>query len=94
MYRKLSVLVESHYSEFIQDDVDFLTDVKEKLRRHVQATIDEAKGLSDNELTNYLTEQNHQAVKMMRIATEDMIHRLFEKGLNLSKLTFNMDKNL
>lgn len=94
MYRKLSVLVEAHYSELIQDDVDFLTDSKEKLRRHVQETIDEAAGLSGTELSNYLTEQNHQMVKMMRIATEHMIHTLFEKSLNLSKLTFNMDKNL
>lgn len=94
MYRKLSMLVESHYSEFIQDDIDFLTDSKEKLRRHVQDAIDEAKGLKGEELTNYLTQQNHEVVKMMRIATEHFNHQLIEKGLTLSKLTFNIDKNL
>ncbi|WP_283679136.1 C69 family dipeptidase [Lentilactobacillus sp. Marseille-Q4993] len=94
MYRKLSVLVEAHYSEFIQDDVDFLTASKEKLRRHVDQALKESKSLSGQELTDYLTEQNHQVVKMMRIDTEQFMHDLFEKGLTLSKLTFNMDKNL
>ncbi|WCJ52177.1 C69 family dipeptidase [Lentilactobacillus buchneri] len=94
MYRKLSMLVESHYSEFIQDDVDFLTDMKEQLRRHVQSAIDESQALKGEELTSYLTEQNHEVVKMMRIATEHFNHQLIEKGLTLSKLTFNMDKNL
>ncbi len=73
---------------------DFLTDAKEKLRRHVQNTIDESKGLKGDELTSYLTEQNHEVVKMMRLATEHFSHQLIEKGLTLSKLTFNMDKNL
>ncbi len=94
MYRKLSMLVESHYSEFIQDDIDFLTASKEQLRRHVQQSIEGAAGLTGEELTDYLTEQNHQVVKMMRISTEQFIHQLFEKGLTLSKLTFNIDKNL
>lgn len=94
MYRKLSVLVESHYSEFIQDDVDFLTASKEKLRRHVQDSLDKAAGMTGQALTNYLTEQNHAIVKVMRDDVEDFMHRLFEKGLTLSKLTYNMDKNL
>ncbi|WP_203630734.1 C69 family dipeptidase [Lentilactobacillus fungorum] len=94
MYRKLSMLVESHYQDFAQDDVDFLTASKEKLRRHVQSAIEEAKGLTGEELTTYLTEQNHQVVKMMRLATEHFNHELIEKGLNLSKLTFDYDKNL
>lgn len=94
IYRKLSMLVESHYSEFIQDDVDFLTDMKEQLRRHVQNAIDESQALQGQELTDYLTGQNHDVVKMMRIATEKFNHQLIEKGLTLSKLTFNMDKNL
>ena len=88
------MLVESHYSEFIQDDVDFLTDMKEQLRRHVQNAIDESQALQGQELTDYLTGQNHDVVKMMRIATEKFNHQLIEKGLTLSKLTFNMDKNL
>ncbi len=94
MYRKLSVLVESHYSEFIQDDVDFLTNTKEKLRSHIQETLDESSQLKGADLTTDLTEQNHQLVKEMRIDVEHFNHQLFEKSLNLSKLTFNMDKNL
>lgn len=94
MYRKLSVLVEAHYQQFHQVDVDYLTASKEKLRAHVNQALEESKGLSGAELTNFLTEQNYAIVKEMRIKTEHLIHFLFEQSLTLSKLTYNMDKNL
>ncbi|MCL0311880.1 C69 family dipeptidase [Apilactobacillus sp. TMW 2.2459] len=94
MYRKLSMLVESHYAEFIQDDIDFLTDVKEKLRRHVDNSIKHAQQLNDDEVTEYLTAQNHVITAEMKNMTNKFSNRLIEKGLTLSKLTFNMDKNL
>lgn len=94
MYRKLSVLVEAHYQQFHQVDVDYLTASKEKLRTHVRNTLAEAKDLKGDDLTSFLTEQNHTIVKEMRITTEQLIHSLFEQSLTLSKLTYNMDKNL
>ncbi|WP_288528533.1 C69 family dipeptidase [uncultured Secundilactobacillus sp.] len=94
MYRKLSVLVEAHYSQFVEQDIDYLTAAKEQFRQHLQVTDDGATGLTDEALTAFLTERNHQIVADMRVATTDLIHTLFEKGLTLSKLTFNMDKNL
>lgn len=94
MYRKLSVLVEAHYQQFSQLDKDYLTAAKETLRAHVQDSIDDSEGLSGAELTDYLTEQNYAIVKEMRITTEQFIHHLFEESLTLSKLTYNMDKNL
>lgn len=96
MYRKLSMIVESHYKDFIEQDVDYVTQAKQDLRTHVAQTLAHATqaGLTGEALTAYLTAQNHAVTAAMRQTTTQFIHELMEKGLTLSKLTFNMDKNL
>lgn len=94
MYRKLSVLVESRYAEFAQDDRDYLTATSELMLSHVAQTDDVAAKLSGAELTTYLTNQNYLIVSEMKKRTNQLMNDLFEKGLTLSKLTFNMDINL
>ncbi|WP_143463580.1 C69 family dipeptidase [Levilactobacillus enshiensis] len=94
MYRKLSMIVESHYQNFIELDVDYVTAAKQDLRTHVANTLAHAKDLSGDDLTAYLTDQNHHVVADMRTKTTKFTNDLIEKGLTLSKLTFNMDRNL
>ncbi|GLB47048.1 dipeptidase [Philodulcilactobacillus myokoensis] len=94
LYRKLSMLVESHYNKFEQEDVDYLTDSREEMLRHVEETNQKANKLSGQELTDFLTKQNHKIVQHMNKKTTDFCHHLMEEGLTLSKLTYNMDKNL
>ncbi|GAX03772.1 dipeptidase [Secundilactobacillus pentosiphilus] len=94
MYRKLSVLVESHYAEFVQDDRDYLTASWEIFMQHVAKTDEVARQLSGEELTTYLTQQNYLIVSEMKSRTTKLMNNLFEQGLGLSKLTFNMDVNL
>ncbi|PWF99897.1 C69 family dipeptidase [Levilactobacillus bambusae] len=94
MYRTLSMLVESHYSQFIQQDVDFLTDVKQLLRTHVNETLTNTRDLSGDQLTEALTTANHNVTALMQDKTQPFINSLIAHGLELSKLTFNMDKNL
>ncbi|KRN03055.1 dipeptidase [Levilactobacillus senmaizukei DSM 21775 = NBRC 103853] len=94
MYRKLSMVVESHYRNFIERDTDYITAAKERFRAHVAATQAHAKTLSGDDLTAYLTAQNYAIVKAMKADTTKFTNDLIEEGLNLSKLTFNMDKNL
>jgi dipeptidase len=94
MYRKLSMIVESHYVQFIEQDTDYITAAKQSLRAHVAQTLAQAKSLSGDELTAFLTKQNHQVVADMRKVTTQLTNDLIEKGLTLSRLTFNMDKNL
>ncbi|MFC6274214.1 C69 family dipeptidase [Levilactobacillus tangyuanensis] len=94
MYRKLSMIVESHYRNFIERDTDYITAAKETFRAHVAATQAHAKTLSGDDLTAYLTAQNYAIVKAMKADTTKFTNELIEEGLNLSKLTFNMDKNL
>ncbi|MCH5462563.1 C69 family dipeptidase [Lactobacillus sp. LC28-10] len=94
MYRKLSVLVESRYSEFVQDDRDYLTASQELFMRHLAKTDEVAAKLTGEELTTYLTQQNYLIVSEMKSRTTKLMNDLFEHGLELSKLTFNMDVNL
>jgi dipeptidase len=94
MYKALSVLVESNYTEFIQDDIDFLTDARQTFRAYVAETDKLAKNYSGDELTEFLTNRNQKIVKEMQEKTHEFFGELYTKGINLSKLTFNMDANL
>jgi len=94
MYRKMSMIVESHYVQFIEQDTDYVTAAKQNLRTHVATALAGAKDLTGDALTAYLTDQNHQVVADMRKVTTQLTNDLIEKGLTLSHLTFNMDKNL
>jgi Dipeptidase len=94
MYRALSSTVEGHYESYIQEDIDYLTAAKQELRARIEATDKQAAKLSGRELTDFLTDQNHQTVAEMKKRTLDLLFGLLTKGLTLSKLTFNYDKNL
>ncbi|TLQ05168.1 C69 family dipeptidase [Pediococcus stilesii] len=94
MYRAVGSVVEGHYSHFIQSNVDYVTASKEYLRGRVAEIDQQAASLSGTELTNFLTEANHATVKAMKKRTMNHFNDLLASGLLLSKLTFNMDKNL
>ena len=94
MYRELAMLVESHHSHFISADLDYLTAAREQKHRLIAQFDKEAAKLSGSELTDFLTEKNHEMVADMRERTMKMIGHFITEGLNLSKLTFDMDKNL
>lgn len=88
------MMVESHYSQFVQSDRDYLTAIRETQRRHLETTDNKAAELSEQTLIDYLTAQNKALVADMRKQTVDFIGSLVVQGAGLSKLTFNMDKNL
>lgn len=94
LYRSLSVLVESNYKHFVQDDLDYLKECRQELRAQVAKIDAEAKNYSGEALTDFLTKQNYETVKMMREKATDFMGRLYTKGITLSRLTFNMDRNL
>ena len=50
--------------------------------------------MSGEDLTTYLTEQNHAIAKHYNDTTRDFLFKLITMGTNLSKLTFKMDPNL
>ena len=94
MYRTLSMLTESHYSNFIAQNRDYLTEAKEQQRRTLSLTDRKAAALSGQKLIDYLTKSNYQMSAKMRDRTMKEIGSCVTQGLLLSKLTFNMDANL
>lgn len=94
MYRTLSMLTESHYSKFVQECRDYLTQAREQQHRLVEETIQDARNYSGAELTAFLTKRNHEMVADMKARTMSQIGNFITEGLTLSKLTFNMDINL
>ncbi|MDO1605787.1 C69 family dipeptidase [Lactobacillus sp. YT155] len=94
MYKALSVQVESNYSAYIQDNIDYLISCRQELRASVAKTDSEAKNYSGDELTEFLTKQNQALVASMRTKAMKFMDSLYVKGIGLSKLTFNMDENL
>ncbi len=94
MYRTLSTITESHYSKFIQQNRDYLTALYRRFREHVAETDTAASELSGKELTKALTEANYAIVAETKAATKAQINEMLMESINLSQLTFNMDKNL
>ncbi len=94
LFRMQSMLVESHYSKFIQQNRDFLTEMNRSYRAFVADTDKNAAELTGKELTTFLTQANYDVVKTTTAATKDQINKMIMQGIELSQLTFNMDKNL
>lgn len=94
MYRKLSMLVESHYADFIQLDRDFKTAMMQMFIEHVAKTRAHADQLPSKQVSAYLEQQNQRLVDIMEQRVHSFMNQLMSKGLTLSKLTYNMDKNL
>lgn len=94
MYKALSVQVESNYSAYIQNNIDYLISCRQELRASVEATDKAAANLSGDELTDFLTKENQKRVQSMRTKSMKFMDDLYVKGIGLSKLTFNMDANL
>ncbi|MGZ1208154.1 dipeptidase [Lactobacillus delbrueckii subsp. bulgaricus] len=55
---------------------------------------DQAQGLTGEELTAFLTKANQETVVHCRQESKKLWGQLFKEAIKLSKLTFNMDKNL
>lgn len=95
MYRTLSMLAETHYAKFVQPVRDYLKAASEQQRRLIEQTDEQVLKLTDKVvITDFLTKQNYAMCDDMRRRTMGLIAEFIVSGLELSKLTFNMDKNL
>lgn len=94
LHRSLGMLVESHHAKFIQQNKDYLTEQNRQFRIHVQQTDDATKELEGRALTKALTEANYAIVAQVKQEAKNQIASMVMQGLQLSALTFNMDKNL
>lgn len=94
LYEALAMVVESHYADFIEDDLAYQKELNEWARRKI-AEVDAATAkMSGSDLTQYLTEQNHLIAQHYNDATRELLFKLLTMGTGLSKLTFKMDPNL
>ena len=94
MYRALSMIVESHHAEFLQADLDYLKDARQYFYKWIDETAPLAEGMDNNEASDVLSEKTHEMVAEMAKRTKELMSQLIMHGLELSKLTFIMDKNL
>ena len=94
MYETLAMIVESHYTEFVEPNLDYQKKLSQWARRKISEVETAASAKSGEELTSFLTEQNHLIAEHFNEATKEHIADLITKGTELSKLTFKMDPNL
>lgn len=90
----LAMVVEAHYSEFNQADLDFQKELGEWCRRKINEVDEHAKKLDGKQLTTYLTGQNHEIASHCNAKAKELLFDLMTQGTELSKLTFKMDPNL
>lgn len=94
MYRTLAVLVERDYNKLSSVNFDYLTAAK-TLAKHLVLETDKA--VKDGNIKNieeFLTEQNNKNIDKMNELAMTHIGELVKKGLGLSKLTFDITKDV
>lgn len=96
MYRVLSETVESYYSEFLQDDLDYLKAAREYLYRWVKTTAQRVadEGMDREQANTFLSDEMAKMNREMGKRTKELLSKLLMNGMGLSKLTFKMDENL
>ncbi|WP_132981429.1 C69 family dipeptidase [Pediococcus pentosaceus] len=94
LYETLAMVVESHYAEFIQADLDYQKELSQWARTKISEVDQQAESLEGAQLTDYLTKQNHLIAQHYNDETKKLLAELTKQGAELSKLTFKMDPNL
>ena len=90
----LAMVVESHYTDFMQADLDYQDALNEWAQRRIAQVDDHAKNLTGTKLTTYLTGQNHKIARHYNKKAKKLLFKLITEGTELSALTFKMAPNL
>lgn len=94
MYRALSETVESYHSEFLQPDLDYIKDARQYLYAWVNETAKKVGNADQAAASDILNPATRAMVSEMAKRTKNLMANLLMHGMELSKLTFKMDKNL
>lgn len=94
LYTTLAMVVESHYAEFVEQNLDYQKSLSQWAREKIAEVDKKAESMTGSALTDYLTEQNKQIAKHYNDAARTHLADLVTQGAELSKLTFKMDPNL
>lgn len=90
----LAEVVESHYTEFIEQDENYQKELNEWGRRKITEVDQKAQALTGEELTAYLTSENHVIASHYNQRTKELLFDLLTQGCELSRMSFKMDPNL
>ena len=88
------MVVESHYKEFVEPNLDYQKELRSWSRKKIAEVDEEVKKLDQVAAVDYLTKQNHLIAEHFNEATKKHMADLVTKGAEMSKLTFLMDPNL
>ncbi|WP_367297927.1 C69 family dipeptidase [Loigolactobacillus coryniformis] len=94
LYETLAMIVEAHYAEFIQADLDYQKELAAWARQKIAAVDAQVATLPAEQVPAYLTAQNHAIASHYNAATKKLLATLVMQGAELSQLTFKMDPNL
>ena len=81
-------------SEFAKPDLDYLKSIRQYFHSWVAENTDKLDGLSDKEATAYLNDRTKGMLDEVHQRTKTLMAELMTKGVEMSKLTFDMDPNL
>ena len=94
MFRQMSMIVESHLAEFTKPDLDYLKSVRQYFYSFVAESTKSLADMSDSDANDYLDKQQSKMLDEVSKRTKDLMAELMTKGVEMSKLTFDMDPNL
>ena len=94
LFRRLSMVVESHLSAFSKQDMDYLKDMRQYFYSWLAENTKQVEGMSAAEATDYLNKRTTEMIDEVYKRTNKLMAELMTKGLEMSKLTFDMDPNL
>ncbi|MGM0218415.1 C69 family dipeptidase [Enterococcus sp. AZ126] len=92
--RTLAVLVERNYAKLAFSNFGYMTQAKTLANQLVLKTDSDAQKYAGEELTEYLTKKNEENAKEMNAIAMTQIGSLVSQGLGLSKLTFDITKDV
>lgn len=94
LYKLLAVIVEPHYHNFINEINAYRNDCQTYSIQRLLATDKNAKTLTQQKLSKYLTKASCHTANHITNKTHKLIDQLVKQALNLSPITFEPGDNL
>ncbi|RYL88505.1 C69 family dipeptidase [Sporolactobacillus sp. THM7-4] len=94
LYKTIPVIVEPHYTAFLKQVQDYKDRLHCQFLGKIAETDDAAKRAEPESIAEILTNASRENAELALNKTRELLRKLTTDAMSLSKLTFNMDKNL
>jgi dipeptidase len=94
LYKTIPVIVEPHYTAFLKQVLDYKDHLHSRFLGKIAETDEQAKKLDAQQVSELLTKASGESAEIALHETRKLLQDLTTKSMSMSKLTFNMDKNL